>query len=162
AAARSGLWRKEARAAWSGGSECSHSAAWRESAASRVGMTKRRSSFARRCGSRRKPSVPTTWRYPRSSIIFPSFTKTQGGFRGAARLYRRALVITESQLGPQHPEMATLYHNLGGLEHARGRFARGEPFARRSVAIREKALGADHPDVAADVAALAAILYLLE
>ena len=35
---------------------------------------------------------------------------------------------------------------------------RGEPFARRSVAIREKALGPDHPDVAADLAALAALL----
>jgi tetratricopeptide (TPR) repeat protein len=54
------------------------------------------------------------------------------------------------------------YHNLGGLEHARGRYARGEPFARRSVAIRERALGADHPDVARDVAALGGILDGLE
>ena len=61
-------------------------------------------------------------------------------------------------LGSAHPELATLYHNLGGLEHARGRYARGEPFARRSVALREQALGLDHPTVAADVAALAALL----
>ena len=51
-----------------------------------------------------------------------------------------------------------LYHNLGGLEHARGRYASGEPFARRSVEIREKALGPDHVDVAADLGALAALL----
>src|SRR5437899_2606067 len=56
------------------------------------------------------------------------------------------------------PEVATLYHNLGGLEHARGHFAGGEPWARQSVAIREQALGPDHPEVAADVAALAALL----
>jgi tetratricopeptide (TPR) repeat protein len=57
-----------------------------------------------------------------------------------------------------HPDMATLYHNLGGLEHARGRYARVEPWARQAVAIREQALGPEHPAVAADVAALAAIL----
>ena len=35
----------------------------------------------------------------------------------------RALPIMERVLGLEHPEVATLYHNLGGLEHARGRFA---------------------------------------
>ncbi len=54
--------------------------------------------------------------------------------------------------------MATLYHNLGKLEHARGRYARGEPLARRSLTIHRKALGPDHPHVADDAAALAAIL----
>ena len=53
---------------------------------------------------------------------------------------------------------ATLFHNLGGLEHARGRFAAGEPHARRSVEIRARLRGADHPDTAADVSALAALL----
>ena len=56
---------------------------------------------------------------------------------------------------PATPAMATLYHNLGGLEHARGRYAEGEPYARRSVAIREAALGPNHLEVAADLAALA-------
>ncbi len=64
----------------------------------------------------------------------------------------------ERELGPAHPEIATVYHNLGGLEHAAGNFARGEPFARRSVELREGAFGPDHPEVAADIAALAAIL----
>src|SRR5207244_753201 len=55
-------------------------------------------------------------------------------------------------------ELAALYHNGGGLEHARGRDGRGEPFARRGLEIREQALGPAHPTVAADAAALAAIL----
>jgi hypothetical protein len=55
------------------------------------------------------------------------------------------MAITIKVLGAEHPDVATLYHNLGGLEHARGRYARGEPFACRSVAIREKALGAIIP-----------------
>src|SRR5207249_756098 len=84
--------------------------------------------------------------------------KYTGQFRVASRLYRRALALMEQHFGPDHLELATLYHNLGGLEHAQGRHARGEPFARRSVAIRTAALGAGHPQVAADEAALAALL----
>ena len=63
-----------------------------------------------------------------------------------------------AHLGPDHPEVASIYHNLGGLEHARGRYRRAEPLARRAVAIREQALGPDHPAVAADIVALAAVL----
>ena len=79
-------------------------------------------------------------------------------FNEAGRLYRSALAITKRTQGPNACAVASILHNLGGLEHSRGRFAKGEPFARRSVAIRERALGANHPDVAADVAALAALL----
>jgi tetratricopeptide (TPR) repeat protein len=84
--------------------------------------------------------------------------KYMGRFTEAGPLYQRALAITENTLGPDHAEVATIYHNLGGLEHAAGNYARGEPFARRSVEIRRKALGPDHPAVAADLAALAALL----
>ncbi|HKQ89523.1 MAG TPA: tetratricopeptide repeat protein, partial [Blastocatellia bacterium] len=53
--------------------------------------------------------------------------KYMGRFDEAERLYRRALPLMEQSLGPEHSEIATLYHNLGGLEHARGRFGAGEP-----------------------------------
>jgi len=52
----------------------------------------------------------------------------------------------------------TIWHNLGGVEHARGRFVDGEIYARRSVQIRETVLGPDHVAVAADLAALAALV----
>jgi tetratricopeptide (TPR) repeat protein len=81
--------------------------------------------------------------------------KAQGRYAEAARFYRSALPL----LRPREREArATLYHNLGGIEHARGRYAAGEPHARKSVALREAALGRDHVAVAADVAALAAIV----
>jgi len=79
-------------------------------------------------------------------------------FTEAQRLYRSALAITRRTRGRADCGVAAILHNLGGLEHARGRFAKGEPLARQSVAIRRRALGAGHPDVAADMAALAAIL----
>ncbi len=83
--------------------------------------------------------------------------KYSGRFDDAAALYERALAAAE-RAGASDESLATLLHNIGGLEHARGDYARGEPAARRSVELRERALGPDHPAVAADVAALAAIV----
>ena len=84
--------------------------------------------------------------------------KFLGRFDEAAALYERSLADVEAALGPEHPEVATVLHNIGGLAHAAGRPRAGEAAARRAVEIREAALGSDHPDTAADRAALAAIL----
>jgi tetratricopeptide (TPR) repeat protein len=81
--------------------------------------------------------------------------KAQGRYAEALAFYRRALPLVPR--GDRHA-LATLAHNLGGIEHARGNFARAEPHARRSVQLRTALVGADHPAVAADVAALAAIV----
>jgi hypothetical protein len=62
------------------------------------------------------------------------------------------LAILEDHYGKDCAEGASIYHNLGGLEHARGRFAEGEPFAHKSVELRRLAHNDDHPDVAADSA----------
>ena len=84
--------------------------------------------------------------------------KYQGLFPEAAAFYRRATAIVSRSPERRGEAAATLAHNLGGLEHARGRHARGEPHARRSVALREALLGPGHPRVAADLAALAALV----
>lgn len=71
--------------------------------------------------------------------------------------YLRALAIAQAA-GDDPLLVADLYHNLGGIEHAREAFAAGEPAARRAVEIRARILGPDHPMVAADRSALAALL----
>ena len=83
--------------------------------------------------------------------------KYWGRFDDAEQFYTRAIEIAERTRASDE-SLATLLHNLGGLEHARGEYARGEEPARRSVNIRERVLGRDHPSVAADVAALAALV----
>lgn len=83
-------------------------------------------------------------------------------FAEAGRLYRRVLADLTRVHGPTHPSIATVLHNLGGLEHARGRPARALPHARRGLAIRARLLGDDHPAVALDMAALAAIVQGLK
>jgi tetratricopeptide (TPR) repeat protein len=86
--------------------------------------------------------------------------KYQARFDEAVVFYERALPMLEAsakQTG-ETSALATLFHNLGGIEHARGRYAAGEPHARRSVELREAELGPDHVSVAADLAALAALV----
>ena len=83
--------------------------------------------------------------------------KYTGRFDEAAALYGGAIAVVEAGRKDE-ATLATLCHNLGGLEHARGEYARAEPPARRAVELRERALGPDHPSVAADLAALAAVV----
>jgi tetratricopeptide (TPR) repeat protein len=82
--------------------------------------------------------------------------KFQGRYGEAEPLYQRALAVAEA-LGDVEAQ-ATLLHNVGGLCHARGDFAGGEPPARRAVELREAHLGPDHPATAADREAWGALL----
>ncbi|MEZ5066097.1 MAG: tetratricopeptide repeat protein [bacterium] len=83
--------------------------------------------------------------------------KYRGKFREATACYLGALrAVRRGEATPDR--LARLYHNLGGLEHERGRHARGALFAARALQIRERTLGPDHPETAREVAALAALL----
>ncbi len=88
--------------------------------------------------------------------------KFTGRFELGRKCYRRALTIIRRHCGPgkarRSPDVASIYHNRGGLEHTAGNFAAGEPFARKSVRIRRRAVGTTHPDYAADLGGLAAII----
>jgi tetratricopeptide (TPR) repeat protein len=72
----------------------------------------------------------------------------------------RALV--QRHHGARSREMATLWHNLGGLAHARGNYVRGEPLARRAVEVGRRVLPAGHPELLAHEVAHAALLDGLE
>jgi len=82
--------------------------------------------------------------------------KYTGHFARSEGLYRRALAVHQAR--GDLMATASVCHNLGGLAHARGDHAGGEPWARRAVEIRTGLLGGDHPVVAADAAAWAALL----
>jgi tetratricopeptide (TPR) repeat protein len=79
--------------------------------------------------------------------------KFAGRYDDAGRLYRRALNLIRAPA-----ELPNLFHNLGGLDHARGRFAAAERWARKSVEARRKLVDPSDPRLLADEAALAAIL----
>ena len=61
--------------------------------------------------------------------------KFSGRYAEAERHYRAALPIVRKLYGERSAQMAALWHNLGGLDHARGRFREGERAAKKSVEI---------------------------
>lgn len=77
-------------------------------------------------------------------------------FDDARAAYERALELLRVS-GASEDSIATIYHNLGGIEHARGSYAAAETFARTGLAVRRR-VSADSDLVAGDMVALAAIL----
>ena len=79
-------------------------------------------------------------------------------FDEAHTLYERALALVDVDSTANGDEIAALYHNLGGIEHARRNYAEGEVFARTGLEIRRRLGSPDEAALAADMVALAAIL----
>jgi tetratricopeptide (TPR) repeat protein len=79
-------------------------------------------------------------------------------FEQAARHYQQALMLLEQTLGSNDPELAPLYHNLAGLQHAQDHFVEGEPFARRALELRAAQEGLETTGAAGDLAVLGALL----
>lgn len=87
--------------------------------------------------------------------------KYWGRFDEARDVYERALAILVRGFSEEHVDVATIHHNLGGLEHARRDFEAAEPHARMSVELRRQLLGPEHVATAEDEAAWAPILHAL-
>lgn len=84
--------------------------------------------------------------------------RQQGAFAEAAQLYRQALEIREHEQGPNHPEVALVLNNLGGLEAAQGHYGAAQPLIERALTIRQAALGEEHVLTAESLSNLA-LLY---
>jgi tetratricopeptide (TPR) repeat protein len=88
--------------------------------------------------------------------------KFAGRFDDAAAAYAQVLPVAEALVHTDPQLLAALLHNLAGLAHSRGDDAGAEPLARRGLALRERVCAGGDPAVAADAAALGAILEGLE
>jgi tetratricopeptide (TPR) repeat protein len=89
--------------------------------------------------------------------------KYLGNYREARQCYLAALRYAPSSLSgsARYDFLASLYHNLGGLEHSRRRFRRAESYARKSIEYRVRVKPRNAVSIAADRVALAAILDCL-
>jgi tetratricopeptide (TPR) repeat protein len=87
--------------------------------------------------------------------------KYLGRFGDAEAAYDRARVILEALPDVDPEDLAALFHNLGGLAHARGDFETAEPLGRRAVEIRTRTLGPRAPATLLDRSAHAAIVARL-
>jgi tetratricopeptide (TPR) repeat protein len=79
-------------------------------------------------------------------------------FAESEPLYRRALVIREKALGPDHPDLARPLNGVANLCNTTNRKAEAEPLYRRALAITEKNFGPEHRDVAFPLNGLANLL----
>lgn len=84
--------------------------------------------------------------------------KYRGDFDEAASAYDRALKVVDTGEVGTAVLRAMLLHNIAGLAHARGEPAAAESAAREGIALRLAAATVEPLDLAADQAALAAIL----
>jgi tetratricopeptide (TPR) repeat protein len=84
--------------------------------------------------------------------------KSKANYKEAEPLYRRALAIEETSLGPNHPEFATNLNNLAILLQATNRLSEAEPLFRRALSIDEASVGPKHPEVAKNLNNLAEFL----
>jgi tetratricopeptide (TPR) repeat protein len=86
--------------------------------------------------------------------------KYTGRFALAQRMYRLALnlIVRLNRRADYKDAIATLHHNLGGIAFARRRYAEAQRLARRGFNIRKSIRPRDALALAADEAALAAIL----
>ena len=76
------------------------------------------------------------------------FYADQGSYAAAEPLYWRALEISEANLGPDHPDVATILGALAVLYHDQVEYTDAEPLYRRALRIREQALGPESIGVA--------------
>jgi tetratricopeptide (TPR) repeat protein len=81
-----------------------------------------------------------------------------GDYAGARAAGEQALALYSEELGPEHPDVAGVLMNLGGLDYDIDDYTAAEAHLRRSLAIREKALGPDHPDTGRALDMLAEVL----
>jgi tetratricopeptide (TPR) repeat protein/transcriptional regulator with XRE-family HTH domain len=79
----------------------------------------------------------------------------------AEPFYRRALAIREQYLGADHPDTATILHNLAILQRDTGNVVEAEQLYQRALAVRELHLGSEHPFTANALSNLAN-LYLAQ
>jgi len=61
-------------------------------------------------------------------------------------------------LGPQHPNVARSYNNLGNVFGDEGDLKKAKEYHERALAIRQQTLGPQHPDVATSYNYLATVL----
>jgi len=84
-------------------------------------------------------------------------SRLKGDYEEAEPLNRRALAIAEQQLGPTHPDTATILNGLAGLYQAQGKYKQTERLYHRALVIYERALGRNHPQTAESLNNLASL-----
>ncbi|HET6583899.1 MAG TPA: serine/threonine-protein kinase [Nannocystaceae bacterium] len=86
----------------------------------------------------------------------------KGDYEAALVQYERGIALEEKLSGPDHPDVASKLHNLGGTLARLGRHEEALALRQRSLAIMLKHRGPDHPQVADHTRGVGAELLALD
>ncbi len=75
--------------------------------------------------------------------------------------HREALVLKETALGAEHPEVTVVLNNFAGFLYEQGEYERAKSLYDRALSIDEKAFGPEHPEVAKDLNNIAGLCYAM-
>ncbi len=87
------------------------------------------------------------------------FYKSLSQWQDAERCCQRSLTVSQTQLGPRHPDTALSLNNLAGLYDSQGRYVEAEPLYIEALEIRKTELGDRHPSTALSLNNLATLYY---
>lgn len=82
----------------------------------------------------------------------------QGVYEKAIQCYANALEIYKNALGNDHPDVASLYNNLGLTYSSKGEYQKAIEEYNKALAIFEAKLGSDHPRIATTYNNMGAVL----
>ena len=89
------------------------------------------------------------------------YLRERGQYAQAESLLKRALLLREQMLGPEHPETASTLNVLAWLYVLQGSYQQAEQLLQPTLANFERVLGPEHPEVANALDTLASV-YLYE
>jgi len=87
------------------------------------------------------------------------YLRMTGNYTQARPYYERALAVCERILGPEHPDTAARYNDLGQLLHDQGDLQGAMLCYERALSIYERAFGSDSPYTASSLSNLGVLLY---
>src|SRR3954463_9624850 len=79
-----------------------------------------------------------------------------GNYGEAEEVFRKALVLAERTLGPEHPDLILLLNDLTRLYLKQSAYAQAEPLLLRLLDLK-RSKGENHPEVATVLATLATV-----
>ncbi len=88
--------------------------------------------------------------------------RAKGDYDKAETIYKRALLLRESRLGPDHPDIASPLNSLALLYYSKEDYANAELLYSRVLTILKKNLNPDNSEIAQSLNNLAAIYYIKE
>ena len=66
----------------------------------------------------------------------------------ALKYYSKSLTIRLNKSGENHPDVATIYNDMGCVYQDKGELSKALEYHNKSLTIRLNTLGENHPDVA--------------